>query len=425
MVNMCVHHVHKSCELGTSFGAQCAMTKKLQSTGLSAQEAARRIRKERSSNSARCSIQNLTCATAITCVAVLLNALFRWWFTVNDYLHRRPIPRLNASDPQFLHDFFELYHGRIPVVIENALDPWPARAWTPDLLRLRCPDARLPVYAYDLSSNDWAALRDAGELQLTEYLQKQFGQPEINPHATYGLEMSMREQCPSLLDDIRIPSVFADDVLVLYYKRGAWPTLIVGPRGTQSGLHRDTHDLPFWMALFHGRKRWHVFMADDEAVDQYFVAERNGFKFNSFSPDFVRYPGLRKATLFEHELVAGELLYIPSGAPHAAYNLEDAIAISGNYLDGRGLDRHNTVTCQRELWRESKLCWAYDFQFSKHRSPPIEKLVEKTFFQHMGFSNQTGWCHAYLKDLTERLLKRPELQRSIRIVEAYCGMNSG
>ena len=32
--------------------------------------------------------------------------------------------------------------------------------------------------------------------------------------------------------------------------RGAgWPSIIIGPNGTQSGLHIDTHHLPFWIAV--------------------------------------------------------------------------------------------------------------------------------------------------------------------------------
>ena len=36
---------------------------------------------------------------------------------------------------------------------------------------------------------------------------------------------------------------------------------------------RDTHDLPFWMALLHGRKRWRVFKHNDEVLLQDFRPE--------------------------------------------------------------------------------------------------------------------------------------------------------
>jgi hypothetical protein len=329
---------------------------------------------------------------------------------------------LNIASPNALSVFFEEYHNRQPVVIEGALNGWPALQWTTHSLAERCPNAELPVYAYDLSATDWAALKDAGQLPLPKYLSSQFGHGNSSRRhgALYGLEMSLRNECPALLEDLRIPSLFADDMLVKYYKKGAWPTLIIGPQGTQSGLHRDTHDLPFWMAMFRGRKRWRVFAPDDPGMQPLYSEARNGFLFDPFAPDFSRYPGLGKVIVYDHVLEAGELMYIPSGAPHAAFNLEDTIAISGNYLDGRSLQRHTEGTCQLPLWRESKLCWFYDGEFKSHKLLALSDMKELSFFQYYGFEGPADWCKAYLAEVREKAQKRPEFQRNVPILEAYC-----
>ena len=102
----------------------------------------------------------------------------------------------------------------------------------------------------------------------------------------------MRGECPRLLEDVRFPPVLANDLLVEHYPQCSWPTLILGPQGTSSGLHRDTHDLPFYLVLLHGRKHWRVFTHDSPVNSVYFDEETNGFHFDAFSPDFASYPEL-------------------------------------------------------------------------------------------------------------------------------------
>ncbi len=54
--------------------------------------------------------------------------------------------------------------------------------------------------------------------------------------------------------------------------------------------------------------------------------------FDPFAPDFDRYPGARNGTMFEGVLGEGELIFVPSGAPHAAANLDATVALSVNYV---------------------------------------------------------------------------------------------
>mmetsp|Transcript_108559 Transcript_108559/g.338415 ORF Transcript_108559/g.338415 Transcript_108559/m.338415 type:complete len:182 (+) Transcript_108559:3-548(+) len=177
------------------------------------------------------------------------------------------------------------------------------------------------------------------------------------------------------------------------------------------------------MALFVGRKRWRIFPPGDPALEPHFIAERNGFAFDPFEPDFVSNPELATAIVYEHVLEAGQLLYIPNGAPHAAYNLEDAIAISGNYLDPQSLERHREVTCSSPLWRDNNLCWFYDDAFARHKAVPLERLRETSYFEFAGFSTPAGWCAEivpFLQDLSSR-----RALRYLPIVEEYCAARAG
>jgi len=369
---------------------------------------------------------------AIAIVAVTITVLTQmhiWWTTPSNYLHVLPIAQININNSDALSVFFEKYHGRLPVVFEGALSNWPAMRWTTDSLAQLCASAELPVYAYDTSSKEWAALRETGNMKLSAYFARFFGRATTFEKASlerppYGLEMGLRNECPELLEDVRIPAPFSDDLLARYYRKSAWPTLIVGPAGTRSGLHRDTHDFPFWMALFVGRKRWRIFLHEETALRPYYRADRNGFDFDPFQPDFTTFPGLGKASVFEHILKPGELLYIPNGAPHAAQNHEDAIAISSNYLDAHSLSRHFEGTCQQSLWMQSKLCWFYNHNFEKHKAPSWQKMQELNYFQYSGFKGRDDWCTFFLPDLRVRAAKRPELERTIPIVERYCGGDS-
>ena len=127
----------------------------------------------------------------------------------------------------------------------------------------------------------------------------------------------------------------------------------------------------FWMYLISGRKRWCVYRAEDafgllgqdsaDAISDAEPAERTATNppmrskdfvaFDPFRPDFERYPLARNATMFEAVLGEGELIFIPSGAPHAAVNLDATVALSVNYVDvsnAQTVYRHALQSCYEQ-----------------------------------------------------------------------------
>merc|ERR1711988_1263856 len=69
------------------------------------------------------------------------------------------------------------------------------------------------------------------------------------------------------------------------------------------------------------------------------VGATNNFQFffDPWKPDLKQFPQVAKSFVWETELKSGELLYVPGGSPHAAYNVDDCLAVSMNYLDLKSL----------------------------------------------------------------------------------------
>lgn len=76
----------------------------------------------------------------------------------------------------------------------------------------------------------------------------------------YLFDWSLPIHCPELANELTVPKYFAGDFLqrtqkgTLYHD--SWPSLFIAPTGARSELHVDAFGSNFWMALFHGKKRF-------------------------------------------------------------------------------------------------------------------------------------------------------------------------
>lgn len=143
------------------------------------------------------------------------------------------------------------------------------------------------------------------------------------------------------------------------------PSLFLGPAGSQSGLHADSVASRFWMAVFQGTKwfrlvdqayaKEHMYPTEDESevappglsMSTYWAY----FEVDTFEPDFERHPKFKEAIVWEANVTAGDIIFIPQTWLHQVKNMDNTIAMSYNYVDEHNFDQH----VQWHLVRTSKL----------------------------------------------------------------------
>jgi len=225
----------------------------------------------------------------------------------------------------------------------------------------------------------------------------------LDSEKRYLVDWSIPQNCEELLQNFKLPIYFSYDILqcspVDSIYRDTWPSLFIGAAGTQSKLHIDSFGSHFWMLLISGRKKWIFYPAEDipllyptydhsfdpvfahdpfAAIDASSTPTRphtppsssvpraaafslshseggNGVGERVVENEGVREDGFlsRYATPFEVVLEPGELIFVPSGMPHAVMNLETSVALSGNYVDSTNLKdaisqlKLDSLTCER------------------------------------------------------------------------------
>jgi hypothetical protein len=107
----------------------------------------------------------------------------------------------------------------------------------------------------------------------------------------------------------------------------------------------------FWLLELAGRKLVRLMPPSenwrDPAEDPRF--QKTLYKVDLMEPDFVAYPHLDGALVYEAILEPGDVLFIPEGWAHQALNLDWTLMISANYRDQHAFqsitdaDRHENV----------------------------------------------------------------------------------
>lgn len=90
----------------------------------------------------------------------------------------------------------------------------------------------------------------------------------LSTRSPYLWDLSLHDECPEILADIRVPKFFADDL----FTQGVpviggdsmivWPTMMLGGAGTGSACHQDRKATPFWLAMLVGNKRVIMYSAE-------------------------------------------------------------------------------------------------------------------------------------------------------------------
>lgn len=255
-------------------------------------------------------------------------------------LRVNPIERVPITELPSMR-FVQEFSTKKPVLVTGA---WPEKGWHASEVAARCAEAQIKVFKHDDSSKEWARKVQVGEVRLDFYHSEYFEPaPSKRPKPLlYGFELPLKEQCPEILEQLFVPPVFNEDAFHLITNKSGlgWPSLLFGPEGSETGIHIDTHRLPFWIAVVGepGKvlKRFRLFNHSDHVLLKYGKphGENNfHFDFDPWKPDFGKYPALAEVEASEIDMMSGDMLYIPGGSPHAVKNLGDNLGISMNYLD--------------------------------------------------------------------------------------------
>lgn len=247
------------------------------------------------------------------------------------------VKKLSAND---FHAHF--LAAERPVIIEDALDGWPARRlWTPDYFKIRYGDIKIraEVLVGDEASSGVAASAD-GQTRLTRLPgnRRPFRQCDMTLREYFervegtGVDRQwfvslqpIAQQCPMLEDDLGEFRYYQKWQQRLVFHE---PLLWIAPAGTVSKLHFDR--LPNLVAQFWGRKRWILFPRSQ--MEQLYLPSNLAVKqfspLDVTAPDLTRYPKFANATPIEFMLRAGETLFVPTDWPHHVITEEFSISMN-------------------------------------------------------------------------------------------------
>jgi hypothetical protein len=224
------------------------------------------------------------------------------------------------SRQQFLDEY---YSQNRPVVIEGAMDDWPARTrWTPEYFKRRLGDRLVEVQANRNADPDYElnSVKHKKEMRFGEYVDVVESIGSTNDYyITANNDGKNKENLKELWEDILLfPDYLRDDDPK---GRGFfW----YGPQGTVTPLHHDLTNN--FMAQVRGRKLVRL-IAPYDLPSMY--NHRHCFtRVDLDRVDYDKYPLFHNVTVIDVELRPGDLFFLPVGWWHYVRGLDISITMT-------------------------------------------------------------------------------------------------
>ena len=216
-----------------------------------------------------------------------------------------------------------------PVIFKNV--PSPTKdIWTLQYIQEKAGSCKFAVKSPTAGSTEWAGLESLGQQSVAQFLSG-----DGPADSQYLFDWSLPLHAPLLDQNFTIPHLFQDDHLKktsptsLYHK--SWPSLFIAKAGTNSGLHLDAFGSHFWMIHISGRKKWTFYAPEDSGA-------LNPKFYDSLDPVFrPTLDQMESVKCYSVVLEPGQLLFVPSGSPHRVENIQDTVAVSGNFVNETNL----------------------------------------------------------------------------------------
>ena len=212
-----------------------------------------------------------------------------------------------------------------PVVIRGGIKDWPAfRDWSPEVLAEKVGGNEVlvqqsPTAIFGLDPELGGPRYQEITTTLGEYVRNMMNVDEGDVRY-YVQRANIPERLPELMEDFSLPSyVEAAKVYLI--------NLWLGPAGNVTTLHYDTPNN--FLAHVRGRKRLKMF-SPWEARRLYPCRSKayNMSQVNIDDPDLKKFPRFRDAQMYEVEIEAGDLLFIPTYWWHQVYSETAGISVN-------------------------------------------------------------------------------------------------
>jgi hypothetical protein len=203
-------------------------------------------------------------------------------------------------------------------------------------------------------SGEWAGLKAGDEQEDVDFLEFASSMGTGEGELRYMFDVSMVEQCPSLLNNVRIPPQFVDSFASQFLWRhleesdprkcdnAPFFNMYLAEGGFETDLHIDSAHTAFLASMCVGRKKWRVMTADSfqslhsrmalanegRQVNGRWIMSEVQRPFETWSSESPLHS--MDTVIYEGILVPGEVLYIPQGAPHAAATLDKSLMVASN-----------------------------------------------------------------------------------------------
>ncbi|XP_063418374.1 uncharacterized protein LOC134701162 [Mytilus trossulus] len=160
---------------------------------------------------------------------------------------------------------------------------------------------------------------------------------------------------PELKKDIG-PNVYAEENFFNLFPDEVrpWDCLMLwGSQFSRSSLHMDPYNWTATNAVLYGQKSWMLFPPGQDELLYIYPNRKCHFPLDcvrydspivAFVPDSTKYPHFDKAQYLEVTVTAGEMLIIPTGWYHQAFNEEETLAISSQIMN-----RNNYLAVLEEI----------------------------------------------------------------------------
>ncbi len=214
-----------------------------------------------------------------------------------------------------------------PVIIQGALESWPARQqWTLDYLRGAIGERELDVVPID--PHGYAGYSAEAGVHYRKRRVSDVIDELTAGHCSDYLIFRVQQEAPQLLEDVRpLP----------YAAKASWrqSRFWLAPPGANGALHFDLPDNLY--AQFLGSKEWVLFEPKD-TLRVYphppWSGVPNYAQVDAIQPDLQRFPRLGGLTRYRAVIEPGELLYVPRLWWHQVRSVDVSLAMNFWWAQG-------------------------------------------------------------------------------------------